>query len=135
MMTAVQPYIDLILRERSWSWAVVCLLYILAALFVRSWFIGPLYTKMKLIESKHLRQLNSSYLKNSLFGWLFFFLPLVLIATYWNKESLPFVFNELWYIGIGFMSFILSIIFHLQAFGVAAISLVETLEKEKAPEA
>lgn len=134
MMTAIQPYIDLILRERSWSWAVVCLLYILAGLFVRSWFMGPLSIQMKMIEKKHLRQLNSSYLSHSLLGWTFFFLPLALIAVYWNKENLPVLVDDKWFIALGFLSFTFSLILHLQAMAVASLVLVESLEGEKAPE-
>jgi hypothetical protein len=135
MMTAVQPYLDLILKERSWSWAVVCLLYILAGLFVRSWFVSPLMIQMKMIEKKHLRHLKTAYLRQSLLGWLFFFLPLLVIATYWNKESFPVPLQDHWLILIGFLSFVLSVILHLQSLGVAALEVVESLEKEKAPEA
>ena len=131
MMTAIQPYIDLILKERSWSWALVCLLYILAALFVRGWFIGPLSIQMKMIEKKHLHQLKSRYLRQSVLGWLLFLLPLALIALYWQKKALPISIHEPWLVGIGFLSFILSVIFHLQAFGVSALLLVETLEGQK----
>lgn len=134
-MTAIQPYLDLILKERSWSWAMVCLLYVLAALFVRSWFIGPLTIQMKMIEKKHLHHLKYGYLRHSVWGWLFFFIPLALIALYWQKEALPISIPETWLIAAGFASFILSVIFHLQAFGVSALMLIESLEGQKTPDA
>ena len=135
MMTAVQPYVDLILRERSWSWAIVCLLYILAALFVRGWFTGPITLQMKMVDKKHVRQMKSTYLKHALLGWVLFFLPLLLIATYWNKDVLPVPVQETWLIATGFACFILSVMIHLQAFAVASLVLVESLEGEKTAEA
>jgi hypothetical protein len=134
MMTVVQPYIDLILRERSWSWAVVCLLYILAAIFVRSWFIGPVTVQLRSIDKKHVRQFKSAYLKGAFLGWVLFFIPLILIATYWNKAMLPIQLQESWLIGIGFASFILSVMLHLQALASAAISEIGTVEGEKIAE-
>lgn len=134
MITAVQPYIDLILRERSWSWALVCMLYILAGLFVRGWFTGPITIQMKMIDKKHIRQMKSNYLKHAFLGWLLFFLPLILIATYWNKDSIPVPVNDHWLIAIGFAAFILSVILHLQAFAVSALVLAESMEGEKTAE-
>ena len=134
MINAIQPYIDLILKERSWSWAVVCVLYILAALFVRSWFVGPLSVQMKKMEKKHLHQYNAAYLRQSVLGWFFFFLPLVMIAVYWNKASLPVTIPDPWFVGAGVISLILSVLLHLQAHAIAALGLVETLEGQKTAE-
>lgn len=131
MMTAVQPYLDLILQERSWSWAVVCLLYIFAALFVRGWFVGPLSAQMKMLERKHGGQLRKNYLKRSFLGWVFFFLPLAAIALYWQKAMLPFSISDSWFIAVSLASFVFSLLLHLQAFSVASLMTIEALESEK----
>ncbi len=130
-MTFIQPYIDAVMRERSWSWAVVCLLYILAALFVRGWFMGPLFTQLKMVEKKEAHKLKSFYLKYSLLGWIFFFLPLLVIVFYWQKDTIPFEIQDSLLVGAGAVSLVLSILLHLQAFGTAALMTLESTEKEK----
>ena len=134
MITAVQPYIDLIMRERSWSWAVVCLLYILAALFVRGWFTSPVTSQLKSLDKKRSHQLKSAYLKNAFVGWVLFFLPLILIAAYWNKNLFPLPILETWLMGLGFLCFILSVVLHLQAFAMASMSVLESMDKDKLAE-
>ncbi len=131
MFTAVQPYLDLILKERSWSWAVVCLLYVLAALFVRGWFVGPLSAQMKPLDGKVKHKINKAYLKRSLLGWILFFLPLFYIMYYWQKDLFPVAIHETWLIAVSVLSFVLSIIIHLQALGIAAIITLVTQGNEK----
>lgn len=131
MLTAVQPYLDLILRERSWSWAVVCMLYILAAFFVRGWFVGPVSAQMKGLDGKIKHKVKKAYLKRAMLGWLLFFLPLVSILYYWQKAFAPIAIRESWLIGFSILSFILSILLHLQALGTAALVTLGAQGNEK----
>ena len=121
MMTVIQPYIDLIFKERSWSWAVVCLLYLLAALFVRGWFVGPLFQRLKTLEHKTAQSFKSAYLKYSILGWAFFLVPQIFVVLCWRRSALPFPINEVFLLAGGAACFILSIIFHLQAFSLACL--------------
>ncbi len=131
MMTAIQPYLDLILKERSWSWAIVCILYILAALFVRSWFVGPISVQMKMIERKHGHQLRKAYLKRALIGWVFFFFPIACVVVYWRKDAFPLPLKESWLLIASLSSFVISVLVHLQAFAIASLLTIESLENDK----
>ncbi len=133
-MTAIQPYIDMILKERSWSWAVVCLLYVLAALFVRGWFTGSVTAQIKLLDKKISQSLMSSYVKSSIWGWLFFFLPLILIIIYWRKDALPIVPKDGLLILLGLASLTAAIILHLQAYAAAALMTLRERQETKLPE-
>lgn len=131
MLTAVQPYLDLILKERSWSWAVVCLLYILAAIFVRGWFVSPISSQMKPLDGKIKHKLKKAYLKRSFLGWVLFFFPLLCILYYWQRTFFPIIIHDSALVGIGTVSFILSVILHLQALGTAALTTLASQGNEK----
>lgn len=131
MIPSLQPYIDLILQERSWSWALVCILYLLAAAFVRSWFLAPIATSMKTLDKKYVHKLKSTYLKMSAMGWLFFMIPLFLVMIFWMKDKILIPVEDDILILLGIASFILSIVLHLQAFAAAAITTLESAESQK----
>ena len=135
MIYQLKPYFDAILADRVWSWSLLCILYILAGVFVRGWFMGPMTGRAKKLDGKLLRSIKSKYLKHSLLGWLFFFLPLGLFALLW-KDLLPLTihFQEKFVIAAAGAAFVLSVIFHLQAFGIASFSVLKQFsdqQKEK----
>ena len=134
MMTAIQPYLDMILKERSWSWAVICLLYILAALFVRGWFTGSATAQIKLLDRPTSHALMSYYVKASIWGWLFFLIPLILIVIYWRKDALPIVPKDEFLIFLGAVSLTAAIILHLQAYATAALKTLRDRQETKLPE-
>lgn len=131
MIPSLQPYIDSILQERSWSWAIVCILYLLAAAFVRSWFLAPIGTSLKTLDKKYAHKLKGTYLKMSAAGWLFFMIPLFLIMIFWMKDKILVPVEDYILVILGMASFILSIVLHLQAFAVAAITTLEHAESQK----
>ena len=133
MNTFLQPYIDSILTERSWSWSLIGILYVLAALFIRSWFMGPLFSKARLLDHSLYSAIKHAYAKRSFWGWLLFFLPLVLFVLFW-QNNLPQNMGQTFVIAAGSGSLVLSIVFHLQAFGAGAVSVFKKhndLMKEK----
>ena len=123
----------MILPERDWSWTVVSILYILAAYFVRSWFLNPLTSRSKLLDRKVNYEIKLAYLKNSILGWVFFFLPIVLLMILWRKEILPVKIKDVFLIAGAAGSFAFSVLLHLIAFGIAAISVLKQVS-EKAKE-
>lgn len=131
MLTTMQPYFDLIMKERSWSWAVVCLLYILAAIFVRGWFVGSISSQMKPLDGKTKHKVKKAYLKRSFLGWVLFFLPLLCILYYWQRTYFPIIIRDSALVGIGVLSFVLSVIMHLQALGAAALVTLASQGNEK----
>ncbi len=122
MNSFLQPYIDSVLAERSWSWSLIGILYVLAALFVRSWFIGPLFSKARLLDHSLYSAIKHAYAKRSFWGWLLFFLPLALFVLFW-QNYLPQKITQTFVVSAGSSSLVLSIMFHLQAFGAGAVSV------------
>ncbi len=136
MMSPIQSYVDAILSGRDWSWTVVGILYVLAAYFVRGWFVNPLSQKSRILSKASWHQVKSHYLNASFLGWIFFFFPLALIALVWRKTALPVPVDNRYLILAGCISFVLSVVLHLQAFGLAAVAALKDFEekKDKAPE-
>ena len=130
-MTPFQPYIDFILSQRDWSWTVVGVMYLLAAGLVRSWFLSPVSAQLRTLESALKRKVEFAYLKESLLGWIFFFIPLALIILTWRREALVLkIGNEVAAIS-GVASFVFSVVFHLAAYGRAALSVLKTSDDER----
>ncbi len=124
----LKPYLDVVLQERDWSWAVIAILYVLAAYFVRGWFMNGLSCQSKSLDRKWHSEVKAAYLKYSFPGWIFFFLPLGLVILIWRKDILPIKVPEIYlYAGAG-VSYVFSIIFHLQAFGLASIEVLKKFQ-------
>ncbi len=136
MISPLQSYVDAILSGRDWSWAIVGILYVLAAFFVRGWFMNVLSGEAKKLSRDSWHRIKKSYLGASLVGWLFFFFPLGVIVLIWRREMFPLPFDNRYLILAGCVSFVLAVLLHLQAFGLASIEALKELEnkKDKAPE-
>ena len=118
----IRPYLDAILKEREWSWALAGTVYIMIALVIRGWFLKPLIRRAKELDKKAYRSLKSCYLARSVWGWLFFFIAFLILVGLWNAgEELRFNPHQIPLLATALGSFILSIIFHIGAFAVAAI--------------
>ena len=134
MMDSLKPYVNIILTERTWSWSLIGVLYLLAGFFVRSWFIHPLTAHLKQLSHDLQREVKKVYLWRSFWGWLFFLIPLGLLVLLWRSDLLPFRVNERYLVIAALLSFILSIILHLEALGAAALLTLkhssELLEKK-----
>lgn len=136
MMAPLQSYVDAILSGRDWSWTVVGILYVLAAYFVRGWFLNPLSKQAKTLSRASWHQIKSHYLGASFLGWIFFFFPLAIVVIIWRKTALLVPVEDRYLILAGCLGFILSLLLHLQAFALAAVTALKDFEekKDKAPE-
>ena len=130
MASPLQPYLEAILAERDWSWTVVGLLYVLAAWFVRSWFVGPVCGRSKVLARPVHRRLEAEYLKRSILGWALFFIPLGIIILIWRREVLPVKISSAVLAAAGAVSFVLSIVAHLMAYGIAAVVTLKDIHEE-----
>ena len=131
MKESIQSYLQLIVTERNWSWTLIGILYIVLALAIRGWFVGPLFRAAK-SSNRHLYgEIKTAYLRNSLWGWIFFLIPLIVfIVTWYRKELFPITIQDAAITLAATASFVLSIMLHMKAFGVAAIqTLHRALEK------
>ncbi len=124
MITMIKPYLDVILSERSWSWSLIGILYVLAAFFVRSWFMNSLVWKAKQMDKSVYSAVKAAYLRRSVLGWFLFFLPLGLFTLYW-QSILPPVVTDKMVAGGASACLITAILLHLRAFGLGAIAVLK----------
>ena len=133
MDESLKATLEAILKERSWSWTVIGIAYLITGLTVRGWFLRPLIRRSKELHRKVYRHLKGAYLQRSVWGWIFFMLSFVIVVMLWNvAATFPITLEEAEAALAALVSFILSIIFHLEAFGMAAVAtLKQVTEKEK----
>ena len=127
----LKPYFDSILAERDWSWSFVCILYLICAMVIRSWFLGSLAARTRDLDKKLRRAVKKSYLKRSLFGWIFFFIPVGILIVLWQDRPLPKQVERIHLIGASIASYVLSLILHLRAFGAAALLTLKRLSESE----
>ena len=126
MLETIRSYFDVILVERSWSWTLIGILYLLFGLMVRGWFINPVLSHAKLLEKQVYQKIKLLYLKRSILGWIFFLVSLIIFVLLWNREPLfPLTVMKAFTILGAVACFILSILFHLQALAVATIHILK----------
>ena len=122
MKEFLKPYLDAVLQGRDWSWTLVGLIYLIAGLIIRSWFLKPVVRRAKELDKKVYRQVKGEYLSRSVWGWLFFLITFMILVGLWNSSSgFPITEKQALLALAALASFILSIIFHLGAFAAAAI--------------
>lgn len=133
MNETLKTYWDVIWIERDWSWTVIGIAYTILWLIVRGLFLGELIRKAKELEKRFYREIRGEYLKRSILGWLLFLVPLVILILFWQQGRvfLPSTPEDTLLILIAALSFILSILLHVRAFGLAAIvAMKQVLERE-----
>ena len=96
---------------------------------IRSWFLGSLSTRTRDLDKKLRRSVKKFYLKRSLFGWIFFFLPLGLLIVVWQDRPLPAKVEKIHLLIAAVACYVLSIILHLRAFGAAALMTLKRLSE------
>ena len=124
MNESLKPYLDAILQERSWSWSLIGILYVLAAFFVRSWFMNSLVWKGKQLDKSVYNAVKAAYLRRSVLGWIFFFLPLAFFPLYWQK-FIPLNLDQKWLAVSGAVSLFIAILLHLRSFALGAIAVLK----------
>ncbi|HTL48483.1 MAG TPA: hypothetical protein VL688_10545 [Verrucomicrobiae bacterium] len=131
MSELVSAYLRVIWEERFWSWSVVGILYIIAAFTVRGWFLNGLISSARALKSKHYHEIKQAYLRRSLPGWLFFFLPLIIFTFVWNQTTGTAIPGKyLAAVILGIVSFIAAILSHVRAFAEASLSVLADLLQE-----
>ena len=127
-----KDYLDVILAERSWSWAVIGIAYIIVGLFIRSLFLGAVIHKTKELNRGPSQELKKAYLQRAPLGWVFFLFSFLIVVGLWNRGvQIPLSVKEALGILGAIVAYVFSIIYHLQALGIAAvIALKRYSEKE-----
>ena len=79
-------YLDAILNERSWSWTIAGIFYLIFGMAVRNCFLKPLLGRAKRELAKPLwKEVKGNYYKNSFLGWLFFCIPFGIVVFLWYE--------------------------------------------------
>ncbi len=125
----LRPYFDAILAERDWSWSCVAILYILSGLVIRGWFTGTLENYARGLNRKFRRAVKKAYLKRALLGWVFFLIPAVLLTVLWQDRPLPEKIERVHLIAAAGVSYVLSIVLHVRALGIAGVLTLKQLSE------
>ena len=134
-MDFAKLYIDLMLAERQWSWAIVGILYLILAIFFRLLIFRKMIREAKQIDSNLYLTVKRIYLKNSFSGWILYFISFLLVIVMWlGWKSSPQGTISLAILCL-FLSllFFLSVILHLSAFAKALLAVLRQrmgVEKE-----
>lgn len=134
MSESLKSYFDVILIERQWSWTLVAIIYLIIGFFIRSWFMHPLSSRMRTLDGLLRKQLRHAYSRHSMAGWLFFIIPLCLFIAIWRQDIFPIKVKDFFVLLIAGFCFMLSILFHVHAFGIAAVEVLNqhhAAEKER----
>ena len=132
MNESLKPYLDAILQERSWSWSLIAIVYLLIGFMIQMRFLKPARKLLKEIDQPLRGEITSTYRIHSLWAWLFFLIPLVMLILVWyfGLNIFQFQYHE-WIIpALLALSYLLSIILHLQAFSVAALTGARNLQRK-----
>jgi len=132
MIEYITSYLEVIQEERFWSWTLIGIVYLLAGLTVRGWFLNPVFNQAHEIKKPYYHEIKQVYLKKSMAGWCFFFIPLAFIVVLWNGvKSFPLNAQQWSAVMAATLSFVLSIISHLKAFTIATLSVMRVAVDEK----
>ncbi len=134
-MLNLQPYWDLIFSQRQWSWTLVGSAYLIAALFLRFLLFRGTLRETKELDKGLYSEVLRLYLKHSVTGWVFFALSFLLVICLWRGWRPAFFQKSEHLLALVLLSslFLLSVIFHYQAFVKALLSVLRQrtgVEKE-----
>lgn len=126
VVNAAKFYADLIVSERTWSWAVVGIVYLVGTLFIRSAIFRGLVRETKQTDPHLYSETKRLYLKNCITGWVVFSVSFFLIIGVWIgwKNSLVEKGPLALFCLLLPLLFFLSIILHLIAYAEALLSIL-----------
>jgi len=127
----IQKFSDLIAGDRTWSWCVIGILYIILTLIIRNWFLHPFVKRARELKHRWYQDLKDLYLKRATAGWIFYIISLVTILVLWSRPQIfPLTVGRTIAIVVALCSYILSIVFHLQALSVATVVTLRRVESK-----
>jgi len=132
-MDTIQTYWEIIIAERNWSWSLLGIAYLIVTMILRRMAMGPLIRRLKDLNRSQFEEIKAIYLKKSIFGWIIYLVSFIVVIGMWSREALfPLTVNEAGAVLGALVGFILSILFHVQALGTAAIvTLKDVVDKQQ----
>ena len=121
-----------VLAQRSWSWALLGIGYLLIFLLVRHFFMHGLIKRAKSLNSKWFNEIKKVYVRKCFAGWVLFLVSFLVFIFLWQTAELkkPSLY-EIGMVFIIILAVLSSIISHLMAFGVSTIHVLKQLENNQ----
>jgi hypothetical protein len=123
---------NVVLTQRTWSWAVIGIGYLLVFLLVRSFFLNALIKRARTLNSKWYHEIKKIYMKKCVSGWILFLISFLMLIFFWQTANLQQA--SLYEIGMAFLiilTVLFAIIAHLIAFGASVIFVLKQLENNQ----
>ena len=121
-----------VLTQRTWSWAVIGIGYLLVFLLVRSFFLHGLIRRARALNSKWYHEIKKIYTKKCIAGWVLFLVSFLILVFLWRTANLKQA--SLYEVGMVFL-IILTVLFaimsQLIAFGVSTIHVLKQIENNQ----
>ena len=121
-----------ILTQRTWSWALIGIGYLLVFLLVRSFFLHPLVRQARALNSKWYHEIKKVYMKKCLPGWILFLVSFLMLIFFWRTADLKQA--SLYEVGMIFLillTVLFSIMSQLIAFGTSVIYVLKQIENNQ----
>jgi hypothetical protein len=132
-LESIQSFFTMIHQERSWSWSVIGIVYLVMGLLIRRLFLAPLIRRAKDLNRSTYEAFRSSYLKRSFLGWLFFLISFVTVIVLWNQQIwIPLTVTHALGVLAAVVSYMISILCHIEAIGIAALVTLRRLADKSA---
>ena len=119
-------YIDVMLAERAWSWAVVGIVYLLGTLFVRRLLFTALIRETKKLDPHLFGSVRKVYQRKSVTGWILYLISFLLLVGAWigwKEAQLRIATVGIFCLAFS-LFFFLSVILHLTAYSQALLDVL-----------
>ena len=121
-----------ILTQRTWSWALIGIGYLLVFLLVRSLFLHSLVRRARALNSKWYHEIKKVYMKKCIAGSILLLGSILILILFCQTANLKQA--SLYEVGIVFL-IILTVLFaimsHLIAFGTSVIHVLKQIENNQ----
>lgn len=131
-MNTLTNFWNMVLTQRSWSWAFAGIGYLLFFLLMRHFFMRGLAKRAKSLNSKWFHEIKKVYIRKCIAGWVIFLASLLLFIFFWQTAN--FKVPSLYEVGVVFiisLAILVAIISHLSAFAIATIHVLKQLENNQ----
>lgn len=131
-MDTLANFWDMILTQRTWSWALLGIAYLLVFLMIRNFFFHTILKRAKALNSKWYHEIKKVYMKKCIAGWVLFLASLMMLILLWQTANLeqPSLY-EVAMIGLIVLTILFSVISHLIAFATSTIHVLKQLENNQ----
>lgn len=122
----------MVLAQRSWSWAVTGIAYLMVFLLTRHFFFHSLLKRAKALNSKWYQEIKKVYVKKCIPGWVLFLVSFMIFIFFWQSANLKQAsLYEAAMVCLIVLTILLSIMSHLIAFATSTVHVLKQLENNQ----